>query len=198
MGSGTLTVDSDNKRRETSNFRDLTDGTHWTFINSNSKETLDCLRSLPLETLLEAEITVRMTDSLTESGLEVFIPLVNGDFLPEAPSKLFAQGRFAKAPMIAGWAEDDGTIFTPQNTTTEEEAISFVESGPFLPDTDIYIKALFSSYQPINSFQPAGTASLSPAFYQMARIEQEILFLCNALFMASKVTPPEQKTHSRP
>ena len=67
--------------------------------------------------------------------------------------------------MIAGRAEDDGTIFTPKNITTEEEAISFVESGLFLPDTDIDTKALFSLYQPINNFQPAGAVSLSPAFY---------------------------------
>jgi hypothetical protein len=90
--------------------------------------------------------------------------------------------------MIAGWTEDDGTIFTPQNITTEKEAISFVESGLFLPDTDIDAKALFSLYQPINSFQPAGAVSLPPAFYQMARIERDVLFLCNALFMTSKVT----------
>jgi carboxylesterase type B len=129
MESGTLTVESDNKQRENSNFRDLTDVTHCTFINSNSEESLGCLRSLPLETLLNAEIAVSTTDSLTKSVLEVSIPVVDGDFLPEAPSKLFSRGRFAKVPMIAGWAEDDGTIFTPQNIMTEEEAIDFVESG---------------------------------------------------------------------
>ena len=90
--------------------------------------------------------------------------------------------------MIAGRAEDDCTIFTPKNITTEEEAISFVESGLFLPDTDIDTKALFCLYQPINSFQPAEAVSLSPAFCQMARMERDALFLCNALFVASKAT----------
>jgi hypothetical protein len=95
--------------------------------------------------------------------------------------------------MIADWTEDNGTIFTPQNITTEQEAIAFVESGLFLRDTDIDTKALFSLYQPINSFQSAGAVSLPPAFYQMARMERDILFLCNALFMATKVT--SQNTH---
>jgi hypothetical protein len=65
MENGTLTVESDNKQRENSNFRDLTDATHCTFIDSNSEETLDCLRSFQLETLLEAEIAVGTTDSFT-------------------------------------------------------------------------------------------------------------------------------------
>jgi carboxylesterase type B len=184
MESGTLTVESGNRNFHNSHFADLTTQTGCIFINPNSEETLNCLRSLSLESLLDAEIAVNAADSLVNSDLETFIPVVDGDFLPDVPSKLFRQGRYAKVSMIAGWTQDDGTLFTPQNVTTEEDGISFFENGLFIREIDT--KALFSLYHPLD-FQPPGSVNVSPYFYQSARILRDIFFCCNAIFMGSEV-----------
>lgn len=151
MESGTLTLESGNQAFHNQNFADLSTKTGCTFIIPNSEETLDCLRSLSLERLLDADLAVAASNGMVMSGEEAFIPVVDGDFLPEVPSKLFQQGRYAKISMIAGWTQEDSTLFTSQNITTEHDGISFYENELFIPNRDT--EDLFSLYHPLD-FQP--------------------------------------------
>lgn len=67
-----------------------------------SLETLECLRSLPMETLLNITLTQADSNSSINNG-DVYLPIVDGDFLPAAPSELIRTGRFTPVPFIGGW-----------------------------------------------------------------------------------------------
>ena len=71
-----------------------------------SSETLACLRSLPFEKLLDATIEQRDSSATTNNG-DVYLPTVDGDFLPLPSSELTLKGMFPKLPIIIGWTNDD-------------------------------------------------------------------------------------------
>jgi para-nitrobenzyl esterase len=39
-----------------------------------------------------------------------FWPVIDGDFLPDDPSAIYAQGKQAHVPLLAGWNQDEGTV----------------------------------------------------------------------------------------
>ncbi|THV00531.1 alpha/beta-hydrolase [Dendrothele bispora CBS 962.96] len=90
-------------------------------------ETLQCLRQLPMETLLNATIAENDATS-AETGGDIYLPKVDSDFLPSPPSELIRQGMFVPMPVIIGWTQDDSSLFTPGTLTTRE----FL--GAFFPD----------------------------------------------------------------
>jgi carboxylesterase type B len=72
--------------------------------DSSSMAALECLRRLPMEVLLNATIE-QHTIYPKEHGqnTDIWLPSVDGDFLPDKPSRLIRTGRFHKMPVIAGW-----------------------------------------------------------------------------------------------
>jgi carboxylesterase type B len=79
---------------------------------STSTEELACLRRVPLRKLLSA--AVELEYSLSSFGIGIFIPTAPSSFIPDAPSKLLRSGRFTRnIDMIAGWNENDASLFTP-------------------------------------------------------------------------------------
>jgi carboxylesterase type B len=64
---------------------------------------MPCLRAAPLSKIVEA---VNGKPSTCK-----FLPVIDGDFIPDYPSRLLAQGRFYKVPYIGGHCTDDGSIF---------------------------------------------------------------------------------------
>lgn len=70
-----------------------------------SLETLECLRSLPMETLLDITLTQADSNSSVNVG-DVYLPAVDGDFLPAAASELIRTGRFTPVSFMAGWVRD--------------------------------------------------------------------------------------------
>ncbi|KAF5346902.1 hypothetical protein D9758_010113 [Tetrapyrgos nigripes] len=142
-----------------------------TFGNPQGSKTLACLRNLPMGTLLN--ITIQQHDSTSsQNDGDVYLPTVDGDFLPSASSELTRQGRFVRMPVIIGWTEDDGTLFTPANTTMEE----FLHI--FYPDlTQTTISRLLELY-PVEDFNANTEAGLSAEFYRTAQVFRDILLVC--------------------
>jgi para-nitrobenzyl esterase len=73
-------------------------------------DTLACLRQVPVADLLRA------------AGTD-FVPIVDGNVLPDQPRALFNSGNFAKVPYILGATADEGTFFflgVPPVTTQDE------------------------------------------------------------------------------
>ncbi|KAK4232947.1 Carboxylesterase [Achaetomium macrosporum] len=64
--------------------------------NLHSKETVACLRNLDMQTLLNASLATYSSDIAHNIG-DIWLPVVDGDFLPAAPSTLIRQGRFAQS-----------------------------------------------------------------------------------------------------
>ncbi len=72
----------------------------------DSRETVDCLRSQSMETLITAQFNTSGDGPAQNLG-DQWMPVVDGDFLPIAPSELIAEGRFGNISTIIGWAQDD-------------------------------------------------------------------------------------------
>jgi carboxylesterase type B len=141
------------------------------FGNPQGPETLSCLRNLPMETLLN--ITIQQHDSSSnQNDGDIYLPTVDEDFLPLASSKLVQQGQFVRMPVIIGWTNNDATLFTPSNLTTEEFLSVFY---PDLNQTSI--ERILDLY-PTNDFVANIDAGLSAEFYRSAQIFRDILFVC--------------------
>ena len=79
--------------------RESAEATGVEFAETLGADTLAELRGVPAERILEAQRDVR------------FRPIVDGHFLPQAPSEVFAAGRQNDADLIAGWNKDEGFNF---------------------------------------------------------------------------------------
>ncbi|POR39521.1 Carboxylic ester hydrolase [Tolypocladium paradoxum] len=148
----------------------------------HSKDTVACLRMFDMETLLNASLTTYHSDIVHNIG-DIWLPAVDGDFLPSAPSQLIRQGRFANVTTMIGWCEDDVTFFTDPNIKTPSDTLNFISA--YAPDmTQDSLHKLLSLY-PASDF-PAGK-SLSSEFYRSARIFRDILMTCQPMWYAKHI-----------
>ena len=149
--------------------------------DAGSAKALACLRTLPLQILLDVEIAYAQT-TFPPWGFTVFGPVVDGDFFPASPSSLYRSGRFSKnIAMIAGWTHDDPSILTPTtlNSSSSLKALLGVTLPAVSPQT---ITDLVSLY-PLQDFDApyAANDQVARQFYQGSRIFRDLLFTCPAL-----------------
>ena len=57
-----------------------------------------------------------------------FQPVVDYDYVNQAPSQSWAQGQFERVPVITGYNTDEGTGFVPRNLNTTEQFRAFFET----------------------------------------------------------------------
>lgn len=81
---------------------------------SMAVNTLDCLRSVPFETLNAAYNT---------SAYSVWFPVVDGDIIRKYPSIQLAAGDFLRVPILVGANTDEGSSFTPRPINNESDWI---------------------------------------------------------------------------
>src|SRR5262245_23373198 len=89
-------------------------GCNCTNTTVHSPEVIACLRSKDMQTLFHASSATYQSDVAHNVG-DIWLPTVDGDFLPDAPSKLIAEGRFGNASYVLGWMQDDLSLFTDAN-----------------------------------------------------------------------------------
>ena len=93
-------------------------------------DTLNCLRGLPVETVLKSAVGEPWPESA--DGLQPvfsFNPVVDGDFVTDLPVKAFAEGRVVKVPTIFGSTLDEGTTFTPRAIKDAKAATAFIKAN---------------------------------------------------------------------
>ena len=95
-------------------------------ITSTSLEMITCLRSLSMSTLLSLTEDF-ITDNSANNDGDVFLPTVVQDFLPDLASTLVATGQFPQIAYIAGWMENDATLFTNSAIETDNDTRAFFE-----------------------------------------------------------------------
>ncbi|KAI1487668.1 putative lipase [Biscogniauxia mediterranea] len=146
----------------------------------HSEETVSCLRDLDMDTLLNASIATYQSDIAHNIG-DIWLPAVDGDFLPAAPSQLIREGRLAHnitAMML--WCEDDVTFFTDTSIATADDTRAFVRAyAPGLSDGNL--DALLALY-PVADF--TAKELLSAEFYRAARVLRDVLMACEPLWYA--------------
>jgi carboxylesterase type B len=86
----------------------------------HSPETVACLRQKDTNTLLQASIATYASDIAHNIG-DIWLPVVDGDFLPDAPSQLIANGRIGNVTFTTGWAEDDMNFYTNVSIVTAQD-----------------------------------------------------------------------------
>ncbi|KAI0816484.1 putative lipase [Xylaria sp. FL0064] len=147
----------------------------------HSADTVDCLRKFDMETLLNASIATYVGDISHNIG-DIWLPVVDGDFLPAAPSQLIKEGRFAKVTTMIGWCNNDLTLFTDTTITTDEQAHDFIQS--YVPTmTSANVDKLLSLY-PVSDFEANEAANFSSQFYRTAQAFRDILMVCQPIFYA--------------
>lgn len=145
----------------------------------HSDETIQCLRRHDTQTLLDSAIATKL-DGIEHNIGDIWLPVVDGDFLPAAPSELIREGRFAKMPTMMGWTDDDLNIYVDLNITTAEDTHHLISS--YVPGvTSDNIDALLSLY-PVSEFAWRENEAASAEFFRSARIIRDIIMVCEPIW----------------
>ncbi|KAH7076184.1 Alpha/Beta hydrolase protein [Paraphoma chrysanthemicola] len=151
-------------------------------------EVIACLRGKDTDTLLQASIATYASDIAHNIG-DIWLPAVDGDFLPDAPSKLIAEGRFGKVTFMTGWAEDDMNFYTNTSISTAQDTYEFIRA--YLPGlTETQLEDLLNLY-PHDEFKPG--VNLAPEFYRSARIFRDIIMVCPSLYYGRAVAAKHEE-----
>lgn len=139
----------------------------------DSVETVACLRAMDTETLLNASIATYVPDIAHNIG-DSWLPVVDGDFLPDRPGQLIADGRFGKADFMTGWTEDDLNAYTDTTIATANETYNFFRA--YQPNmTEDQLQKMLGLY-PISEF--FASKDLSAEFWRASRIFRDIIMTC--------------------
>ena len=69
------------------------------------------LRALPVDTIVEAGMTVFAEVPQQHPGTIAFGPVIDGELLPEAPATVLAEGRGLPVPLLIGTNRDEASLF---------------------------------------------------------------------------------------
>ncbi|KAH9827508.1 Carboxylesterase, type B [Teratosphaeria destructans] len=167
--------------------RKLVNATACNTTSIQSAQTIACLRNLTTDQLLDAQTATGSSDPDANNGDE-WLPIVDGDFLPDAPSTLIQQGRFANITAVMGWTEDDCNPFVPTTITTANDTRDFImQFNPGLAAANV--QKMLELY-PVSEF-PATvhpSANLSAEFYRSARMYRDILMVCQPYYFGHAIT----------
>ncbi|PWY75981.1 carboxylesterase [Aspergillus sclerotioniger CBS 115572] len=148
---------------------------------STSQEELECLRRLPMLTLLNTAYAYELTLN-SMGGMDVFKPVSPSSFIPDRPTQLLKSGRFARdIDLISGWCENDGAFFTSTDLKTSADvAENLRESYPRLSNASI-AKAL--QLYPLSDFSNDTTVDppVSAQYFRASQMERDHGFTCPSL-----------------
>lgn len=152
----------------------------------DSMEAVECLRQLPLQTLLHAQLDTAQ-DGLDSNVGDEWLPVVDHAFLPAAPSELIRQRRLANVSMMVGWMAQDAVPFTTLGP--KQGARTFLEEyAPALSSENRNkALALYPLSEFHSSYAPNGTVSVRAEVFRAARMFRDILFTCSAVSLAERV-----------
>ena len=156
----------------------VVDATGCNATDVQSAATIECLRSLSKEKLLHGQLSTAGSGPGKNVG-DQWLPVIDGDFVPAAPSQLIAQKRFANVTTMIGWCEDDGTFFVPRTLHNNRGVYNwFRHYQPGM--TPENVRQLLSLY-PVSDFAANPAANLTAQVYRAGRILRDILFTCQPM-----------------
>ncbi|KAG9033685.1 hypothetical protein FRB95_014474 [Tulasnella sp. JGI-2019a] len=124
---------------------------------ASNQAVFDCLKSANNEALFNATFTVARLPQYAFGNVSIFGPTLDGDLIPDYPSKLLASGKFAKIPFISGNNVDEGTLFVPTiiNSTAEYHELI----NQLYPVNQTVLNKLQSFYPTLAEGSPFGTGN---------------------------------------
>ena len=115
----------------------LLERTHCTKEETDDGDTLACLRKLTTTELQKQNIGM-IFPGANRKPLFSYNPTLDHDFLQDYTIALFEKGRFVKVPGIYGDVSNEGTLFVPKSTNTEDVSKSFIKAQfPVINDTQL-------------------------------------------------------------
>lgn len=94
-------------------------------VSSNS--TLACLRNLTADDIQRQNINTPFPGAQTPP-LYMYGPTLDNDFIKEYTYPAYANGNFVQLPAIYGDTSNEGTVFTPNTTSSYGEANTFIKA----------------------------------------------------------------------
>ncbi|EFY87944.1 lipase, putative [Metarhizium acridum CQMa 102] len=150
----------------------------------DSAETIQCLRGFDTDKVLNASLATYQSDTAHNIG-DIWLPSVDGDFLPAAPSQLIKEHRFSNVTTMMGWCDDDVTFFTDANITTAADTYNFLRA--YAPDVSTDNISKLMALYPASDFPANTAANASSEFYRSARIFRDIVMTCQPLGYAEQI-----------
>lgn len=158
----------------------------------DSKDTVSCLRSTDMATLLNASLATGLVADIPNLG-DIWLPVVDGDFLPAAPSQLIQEGRFGQVTTMMGWCQDDLAPFMDPTIETASDVRESVQVyAPGLSGATL--DALLLLY-PATEFTGDPAANLSAEYYRTARIIRDILMVCEPFYFSERLAATGSATY---
>jgi carboxylesterase type B len=150
----------------------------------HAPETITCLRKFDMQTLFDASLATYVGDIAHNIG-DIWLPVVDGDFLPAPPSQLVRELRFGDATYVIGWTDGDVNFFTDVTIATADDTFKFISSYlPAMPPTAV--NTLLNLY-PVKEFEPSPDTNLTAEFYRSARIFRDVIMVCQPLYFAENL-----------
>ena len=117
MQSGAMSGTYQTAREAQPSYEMITRATNCT----NSTDTLDCLRQVPVQTLSDIFNSSRATGFRAAPGID-------GDFLQGQGFAQLREGNFVKVPLLHGRNRDEGTDFAPRGAAAINNTADFLAS----------------------------------------------------------------------
>ncbi|OCH89486.1 alpha/beta-hydrolase [Obba rivulosa] len=168
-------------------------GTYELLVNqtscAGSSDSLQCLRQLPYETLLNAMLNVSPDQRFGRWQV-----VLDDDFIKDQPETSLKEGRIARVPYVISDTEDEGTqtALNLTSITTDEDVATYltVDGLPGLPQEQVsQILALYPSDPAAGS--PFGTGDLyaiTPQYKRMAAIIGDLEFHAQRRFFLNQTS----------
>lgn len=119
-----------------------------------SATIFECLVSQDSATLINASVTI---SGGGEIGTFAFLPVTDGELVPEAPSQALLRKRLNGRNLLVGNNADEGSLFVQTDITTEDDLVAWLElTFPLFSNDDIAKVLLYypSTNASVNSSDP--------------------------------------------
>ncbi|KAF2201520.1 acetylcholinesterase precursor [Delitschia confertaspora ATCC 74209] len=156
------------------------ENTYQRFLNLTNTTSLAELRKLPSDVIMRANWFQITHDSAY--GTFTYGPVVDGNFVPQQPGQLLAQGRFDKSvKVMVGHNANEGAYFTPPGINSTEDMEEQLRTAFYnIPDSSIttitekLYPAVYNGSYPYKT--PFDRASFTTA---------EAVFTCNTYYLST-------------
>lgn len=161
--------------------------------DAQGKDTIGCLRGLTMEELWNATLAV-YEDVVGNTDGDIWLPCVDGTFLPAAPSELVRTGNFTQMPIVLGWARNDAALFKPFAIDTDGDTRNLFGSFyPYLSDETF--EKLMALY-PVSDFPADVVSNHSAEHYRSSQILRDVLFTCPSFYFGHAMAKKYRETSS--
>ncbi|KAH7115407.1 Alpha/Beta hydrolase protein [Dactylonectria estremocensis] len=141
--------------------------------SDSAEEEMLCLRGRDINATQEANVPSPFPES-SGAPFWYWVPVIDGDLIPDEPLKLFARGEFTKVPMIIGNNQNEGVFFVPQASTPQEVTAFMDDNYPRLTSDD---NAKIAEYYPLMEPAPPN----APYFPSVEQAYGEATLICPAI-----------------